>query len=337
MKIFISYTMVDLLPFRIPEIADFLESQSDIKRVYYWDRDCDAEKSIVTYMEESIKLSDRVICICTKNSIDSGPVRQELEMAVYLNKTIIPIFQNIEDVTLSLRTKRGVKFDEDFQSFLEQLYFILTGHKSITNSTYYSEKMNDITPIYTALGEPLGTTHRKRIHEEPLWHKTILIFIVYPTGKILYIRRSSRSRINPNLFDCFGGHLKNKETYREATKRELAEELGIPRKLIKDDELIQIGEDGQFKVQIDYPHYKNYEISTLFLFFLGLDLIVNTQETFGKESEILIRYGDYLDQLAEKYNQDPALFADGISRILSQKEIIQQINELIQNRIKISK
>jgi len=132
MKVFISYAGVDIESFNIPSIADFLEKQEDIERVYYWDRDCDAEKSIISYMEESIRSSDRVVCICSENSKDSGPVRQELEMAVYLNKTIIPVFQNIADVTLSLKPKRGVKFERNyFSNFLEQLYFVLTGKKPL--------------------------------------------------------------------------------------------------------------------------------------------------------------------------------------------------------------
>jgi len=40
------------------DIIIYLESQDDIERVYYWDCDCDAHESIVTYMEESIKISD---------------------------------------------------------------------------------------------------------------------------------------------------------------------------------------------------------------------------------------------------------------------------------------
>lgn len=335
MKVFISYATVDLKSFRIPEIVDFLESQNYIEKVYYWDRDCDSEKSIITYMEECIQICDKIIFFCSENTKNSASVREELEMATFSHKNMIPVFRDLEDVSLILRPKKGTKFeDNDFQGFLEKLFFNLTGKKFIP---YLPKKMEEIIPIFKANGEFLGKVSRKEIHEKPLWHKTTLVFVIHPNGKVLYIKRSDRSRISPGLFDCFGGHLiaKDKENIRKAAKRELAEELNISEDKIKNKDLIQIGKEDQFKVAINKPRY-NYEMSTLFLFFIGKDLIsqetIITQESIGDDNIQLFRYADYLDSLVEKFNQDPSQFADGISRILPQEEILNQINEVIHIR-----
>ena len=127
MKVFISYASPDLKPFRIPEMANRLENTEKIERVFYWDRDSTAQKSIVKYMEESITVSNVILIVCTEASNESGPVQQETDMAVYLGKRIVPIFQDINDVRISLRPKRGVKYyDDDFDSFFNDLFMVIT-------------------------------------------------------------------------------------------------------------------------------------------------------------------------------------------------------------------
>lgn len=138
MKVFISYATEDLQQFRIPEMVDYLEFQDYIERVFYWDRDCDSNKTIIAFMEETIQICDKVVFICSEDSKRSVPVRNEIEMAIYLNKSLVPIFKNIDDVTLSLKPHRGLEFDEEnFQDYLEKLYTILTG---IPKSRAASEK-----------------------------------------------------------------------------------------------------------------------------------------------------------------------------------------------------
>ncbi|QEE16811.1 TIR domain-containing protein [Promethearchaeum syntrophicum] len=127
MNIFISYASSDLTSFRISDIAIRMENTVEIERVFYWDRDSTAQKSIVKYMEESITVSDVILIVCTEASNESGPVQQETDMAVYLNKRIVPIFQDINDVRLSLRPKRGVKYyTDDFDSFFKELFMVVT-------------------------------------------------------------------------------------------------------------------------------------------------------------------------------------------------------------------
>ena len=127
MKIFISYASKDLQRFAIPKVSQLLEQQDEIEQVFYWDRDSNFQQSIVKYMEDSIQVSDVIIVVCSEFANDSGPVQQEIDMAVYLNKRIIPIFKDMSEVRLSLRPKRGVKFiDTNFDAFFNELLSVLT-------------------------------------------------------------------------------------------------------------------------------------------------------------------------------------------------------------------
>jgi 8-oxo-dGTP diphosphatase len=46
-------------------------------------------------------------------------------------------------------------------------------------------------------------------------------------GRILLGRRSPRKRICPGLWDMIGGHVQAQETYEDALRRELREEIGV--------------------------------------------------------------------------------------------------------------
>lgn len=128
-SVFISYATEDLKNYNVSEIAEILEEKREISKVFYWDRDCDSSQSIIQYMEKSITKSDVVIVVSSHHSTNSVPVNQEIDMAVYLGKIIIPIFKNIDDVRLSLRPKRGVKFnDKEFKKGMEELMSIIVGN-----------------------------------------------------------------------------------------------------------------------------------------------------------------------------------------------------------------
>ena len=111
-KLFLSYSTEDLHSFKINDLYDNLSKNPNIEHIYFWENDCTASTSLLTYMEKGIKDCDAFIVINSYNSNKSNPVQKEIEMAVYLNKKIIPIYKNINDVRLSLRTLRCLDFDE---------------------------------------------------------------------------------------------------------------------------------------------------------------------------------------------------------------------------------
>ncbi len=124
--VFISYASEDLKLFRIPQIADYLENQPEVQRVYYWERDNDSSQTIVEYMERSILKSDIVLVISSQHSSASAPVQKETEFAVIKEKRIIPIFEDIKNVREFIQVYRGVKFNNNnFNEFLKKLKAII--------------------------------------------------------------------------------------------------------------------------------------------------------------------------------------------------------------------
>jgi len=131
MVVFISYAHEDLSSFKIPEIADYLEQQPDIEKVYYWERDNDSSQNIIEYMEQSILNSDIILAISSPYALSSTPVNSEIDFALLKEKSIIPIFKTIEDVRDFIQMRRGVQFNmNDFNGFLEELYSIIKGNNS---------------------------------------------------------------------------------------------------------------------------------------------------------------------------------------------------------------
>lgn len=131
LTVFISYASEDLNRFKIPKIANYLESQPEIQKVYYWERDNNSSQRLVEYMEESILNSDIFIAISSQHSLTSAPVKKETEFADYNEKRIIPIYENIKNVRPFIRIHRAVEFkNNNFNEFLDNLKLIIKGDSS---------------------------------------------------------------------------------------------------------------------------------------------------------------------------------------------------------------
>lgn len=165
MKIFISYATQDLQSFKISDIVQFLEGQKEIEKVWYWDRDSKDFSSIISYMEFGITNCDVFLAISTKASYISAPVNQEIDLAIYSNKKMIPVFVNIKDVRPLLRPKTGVKFkSKDFQGFLTNLLFILTNkQKKVSEISKKKSKYISKKKLYTESKNREFFTTRKNV------------------------------------------------------------------------------------------------------------------------------------------------------------------------------
>jgi isopentenyldiphosphate isomerase len=75
----------------------------------------------------------------------------------------------------------------------------------------------------------VGTAPRRTCHGNPaLVHRTAHVVVVSHDGRILLQKRSLTKDIQPGKWDtAVGGHLQLGESYEEAARRELAEEIGI--------------------------------------------------------------------------------------------------------------
>jgi isopentenyldiphosphate isomerase len=73
-----------------------------------------------------------------------------------------------------------------------------------------------------------GTAPRSRIRSQNLPHRGVAILVRNPAGEIYVHRRTATKDVFPGMYDIVvGGMVTAGESYEEAARRELAEELGI--------------------------------------------------------------------------------------------------------------
>lgn len=84
-------------------------------------------------------------------------------------------------------------------------------------------------------GNAFDTATRKAVHSNPFMiHKAVHIIIVNEQGEIFLQKRSENKDIQPGKWDSsVGGHLLIGETYGDAARREMLEELGIKLPLLE--------------------------------------------------------------------------------------------------------
>lgn len=75
----------------------------------------------------------------------------------------------------------------------------------------------------------IGRTAQKEIYDKKLTHRIVHVFLIDPKTKKIYLqKRSEKKDFLPGYYcTSAGGHVKSGESYEEAAKRELEEELGL--------------------------------------------------------------------------------------------------------------
>ena len=74
----------------------------------------------------------------------------------------------------------------------------------------------------------ISTRSRDELHRLGLRHRAVHILVFNARGDLFLQKRSASKDINPNLWDTSAaGHVDLGESYDEAARRELSEELGI--------------------------------------------------------------------------------------------------------------
>lgn len=120
------------------------------------------------------------------------------------------------------------------------------------------------------------------------YHKTVWIWIVNTTGKVLVQLRSSQKSFMPNKWDIScAGHIMSGEDIIFAAQRELKEELG----------LTVLPEDLSFQCQILSPSL--YELGQIFI--LRADIDVDSL-TLQKEEVEAVKWLSYSEFVACLYS-----------------------------------
>ena len=85
----------------------------------------------------------------------------------------------------------------------------------------------------------IGKTTQKEIYEKKHNHRIVHILVINPKTKEIYFqKRSEKKDFLPGYYSTSaGGHVQSGETYEEAAKRELKEEIGLSIPLQKVTEL----------------------------------------------------------------------------------------------------
>src|SRR3989338_1902809 len=76
--------------------------------------------------------------------------------------------------------------------------------------------------------EVIGKASRDEVHQKHLIHRAVTIFVFNSKNKLFMIQRSRKKKLNPLKWQgSASGHVQSRETYEQAAKRELKEELNI--------------------------------------------------------------------------------------------------------------
>ncbi|MFX0073987.1 MAG: toll/interleukin-1 receptor domain-containing protein [Candidatus Hermodarchaeota archaeon] len=136
--IFISYATADSPYFQIPKLTKILASYPEIDEILYWESDM--HDDIYRYMDTNLKRCKIVLLFCSKNSLYSEAVNMEWSSALKLDKKIIPVFNEPDDIPALLTTKLGVHFNKDdpYQT-IEEIYKMILKKLEIESVREYTK------------------------------------------------------------------------------------------------------------------------------------------------------------------------------------------------------
>jgi len=96
-----------------------------------------------------------------------------------------------------------------------------------------NDQAKDWLEVFDDNGRPLGVARRGECHGNPeLVHRTVHVVVANGEGALLLQKRPDHKDTQPGKWDtAVGGHVDVGEELEQAARREMTEELGIPRDL----------------------------------------------------------------------------------------------------------
>ena len=139
-------------------------------------------------------------------------------------------------------------------------------------------KNRELLDIVDEYDNIIGVSERDIVHREKLLHRSVHIFVFNSKGEIFVQKRAATKSEHPGKYDSSAaGHIDTGESYDDAAKRELIEELSIDSRLEllakfdacskTDGEFVQLYTticDNEIKIdlrEIEEGHF--WEITTL--------------------------------------------------------------------------
>ncbi len=87
---------------------------------------------------------------------------------------------------------------------------------------------DELLDIVNEKDEVIATATRSSVHERGLLHRGVHVFLFDDAGRMLVQKRSAARAQYPSVWDCsVSEHVKAGESYHQAVRRGLLEELGV--------------------------------------------------------------------------------------------------------------
>lgn len=120
--------------------------------------------------------------------------------------------------------------------------------------------MTEIFQTFDVNGNPAELVERSQVHRLGLWHRSSVITLFHPDGRMYVQRRAACKDLYENLLDhSVGEHLIPGETHIEAAHRGLREELGIEA-----IELEPVGDERRLCTEIPEHGIRDNEFQQVF-------------------------------------------------------------------------
>ncbi|MBD3350029.1 MAG: TIR domain-containing protein [Candidatus Lokiarchaeota archaeon] len=119
-KVFFSYAVKDSQSFKIKQIAETLESESDIE-VMYWERDKKPGQDLLDYMTFGVQWCDFFVFFYSQNSEESKACQKEYRMADIIEKTIISVTNDKNNLPIYLQISCYVNYSDDIDQVVQEI------------------------------------------------------------------------------------------------------------------------------------------------------------------------------------------------------------------------
>jgi 8-oxo-dGTP pyrophosphatase MutT (NUDIX family) len=103
---------------------------------------------------------------------------------------------------------------------------LITGHADGIPGC--GRRVSELVDIVDADDQVVRTVTRQQMRAERLRHRAVFVAVMHPDGRLLVHQRSELKDLWPGRWDLVGGGVvASGESYDEAARREVAEEIGI--------------------------------------------------------------------------------------------------------------
>ena len=120
--------------------------------------------------------------------------------------------------------------------------------------------MSELFQTYDECGHELDLVERAQVHKLGLWHRSSVVYLFHPDGRMYVQRRAACKDLYENLLDhSVGEHLIPGETHEQAAHRGCHEELGISAL-----DLDPLGAERRLRNEFPGQGIRDFEIQRVF-------------------------------------------------------------------------